>query len=559
MKQYFKLVRTSIAATLLAMCVCTNAMDAVHAESAEEITETVTKTEDGTQGLEEQKEGITQNDIIQEDTEKDLREEIQGMAGKVRVLSKGSGVDHADITSSGGKKMDGIYYSEFTINGGIGYCLQSSKDTPQDAIYDVQQELDAKNSFLSKAMYYAYGNPGYRAELWIPDCPGDTARAYLRSHLVLSYIHDEGNTLDREITDAGWLPWWKNYIVQTISRLQAEPGVPEAELSLSSVHEEAYFDKKQKVQRTRSITLKGDVRNQITFPLPKGVILVNETKKTEGKAVVSGGDSFYFKSDVAALNGEAYNSGELKGSIDSSWATLLVQTGGDTQDMGLGVLYKAQAAAVSLAVKWIPAPKLLIEKNVDRESKVYKKGELITYTLEITQQIPHAVAKHVVIEDGILTEGVKLQKNSIVLLDGEKNVIKDAKISVKGNDIHIEGGSSLEFLEYVENGERLYVEYQVLVISDEVELIKNIAKARAENAPEETDEEEVEVEPEPEPEPEPEVEEPKPEPPAPTPEPPKPPKTVQTGDNNTPLIVLILSLILSCTAIVKYGRIAHRK
>ena len=42
-------------------------------------------------------------------------------------------------------------------------------------------------------------------------------------------------------------------------------------------------------------------------------------------------------------------------------------------------------------------------------------GDIITYTIDVTQKIEHAVAKNVVITDTILTEGVKLQKNSIVL------------------------------------------------------------------------------------------------------------------------------------------------
>lgn len=569
MKYNSKLWRNSIVIIMMMLCLCTNSMAAVRAESAESTTEQEEAVqEDATKETAEEAEETLEEIIMEageqmsEDAPEAGTQAESAWRAEVQVLGRSSGISSADITATEGRKLDGIFYTGFTINGGIGYCLQSSKDTPADAVYDVQQELDARNSFLSKAMYYAYGNPGYRAEIWVPDCPQDTERAYLRSHLVLSYIYDAANTLNREVTDSGWLPWWRNYITETITRLEAEPAVPEAGLELTPQVEEAYYDSSLKMQRTRRLTLRGDVRNKIEIPLLEGMILVNETRKTESKnsGVVWGGDSFYFKADVTDLNGERYTSGELNGTINNSWATLIVKTGGDKQDMGMGVLYAAKTSPVSVDVKWIPAPELQITKNADRESKIYKKGELITYTLEITQQIPQAVAKNLVIEDSILTEGVKLQKNSVVLLDTDKKVIRDAKVTVQGNDFQIEGGDGLAFLEYVENGNRLYVEYQVLIISDEMEVVKNTATIRSDNTPEVPTDEEVEIEKPKEPEPEePKPEEPKPE----EPEKPAPvkavkTKTVQTGDNAN-LIVLMLCLILSCAVVVKCGRIAHRK
>ena len=539
----------------LMLCLCTNGMAAVRAESAESITEQGNTETENIQ--EESEESIDDSEQYREGQRESVTPETEAQepegrseawSGSVRAMGRSSGTGSAEITATEGRELDGIYYTGFTINGSVGYCLQSSKDTPADAVYDVQQELDARDSFLSKAMYYAYGNPGYRAQLWAPDCPQDTERAYLRSHLVLSYIYDSANTLDREVKDASWLPWWRNYIAETIARLEAEPGVPYPELTIASPSAEAYFDSGLGMQRTRRQTLEGDKRNQIEIPLMEGMILVNETKKTESteRGIVNGGDAFYFKADVAALNEQKYESGPLYGIISNSWAALIVKTGGDKQDMGMGVLYPAEPSPVSMAVKWLPSPRLKITKNADRESKLYKKGELITYTLEITQEVPNAVAKNLVIEDSILTEGVKLQKNSVVLLDHDKKVIRDAEITVQGNDIHIEGGEGLSFLEYVENGRRLYVEYQALVISDEMEVVKNTAKVRSDNTPEVPVDEEVEIEKPKEPE-----------------RPAKPPvtaktETVRTGDN-TNLIVLILCLILSCAVVVKYVRIAHRK
>ncbi len=165
---------------------------------------------------------------------------------------------------------------------------------------------------------------------------------------------------------------------------------------------------------------------------------------------------------------------------------------------------------VSLQVSWIPVPELEIEKEADKSGKTYELGDLITYTIDVTQRIQDAVAKNVVITDTILTEGVKLQKASVVLLNEEQQVVPEAKITVHGNSYTIQAG---EFLLGPDSGQKYTVEYQVAITDASVigREIENEVVVRADNAEEEKDREIVEVE-EPEPEPEPEVEEPEPEP-----------------------------------------------
>ena len=165
------------------------------------------------------------------------------------------------------------------------------------------------------------------------------------------------------------------------------------------------------------------------------------------------------------------------------------------------------------------------------------------------------MAKNVVITDTILTEGVKLQKNSVVLLDAGQNRIEDAVIQVTGNSFSIHAG---EFLQSADLGEKYTVEYQVMIVDEGLigKEIENEVVVRADNAEEEKDREIVEV-PEPEPEPEPEPQ-PGPEPesqpePQPEPEPQvqemsvKAP-SVKTGDEQN-LTLLAIFLILSCAVI----------
>ena len=212
---------------------------------------------------------------------------------------------------------------------------------------------------------------------------------------------------------------------------------------------------------------------------------------------------------------------------------------------------------MQMNVRWIPRPEIVVDKKADKGEKKYKVGDIITYSIDVTQQVKDAVAKNVVITDTILTEGVKLQKHSITLLDENHSVISDAVIAVSGNSYTIHAG---EFLQGIESKERYIVEYQV-AITDEALIgkeIENEVVVRSDNTEEKKDKEIVVVD---------KPEEEKPEVPKKEPEiePKEQPKmteasivktpSVKTGDKEN-LSVLILLLILSCAAIFICVRIS---
>ena len=435
-------------------------------------------------------------------------------------------------------KGDAIRYMGYSthyyyVDGNLAFCLEPDMKSPGNGAYSAS-ELDPK-SHLSKAMYYMYGGPGYEQYIkssltggW-----GEDANAYCLTHCVLSYIYDgcDQNSaafkgLNADIASA---------VVMYADYVKNLPDIPDAELAFSENGLTAYYDREQKCQRTQSIRLVGDTANSITVPLPDGVMLVNETRGTSGSGnvKVSGGDTFYLRADVAYGNGTTWSSGEIRGEIAKSWKILLVKTG-----------------------------------NADKSGKTYKLGDIITYTLDVTQQIEKAIAKNVVITDTILTEGVKLQKNSVILLNENGEKIPDAKITVQGNSYTIHAG---EFLEGPESGQKYTVEYQVAITDESVigKEIENEVVVCSENAEEVKDRETVKVEEEPKPEPgEPKVEEPTPEEPKveePKVEEPQIPvtpavtsakslkaSTVKTGDVAN-ITGIILILILSCTVIVLCG------
>lgn len=424
---------------------------------------------------------------------------------EVPVINEKRTGEMASLTHSSPRVVDGIYYTILSIDGEQAYCIQSSKDTPAEAVYEVAKELKGTDSFLNKVMYYAYGNPGYREDIWIADCPGDTTRAYLRSHIVMSYVYDSENTLKREIKDSGWKTWWRNYIEETIEKIKNEPDIPTTDLALERSLDIAYFEKETKVQRTAINVLHGDVRNQITLQLQEGVTLVNVSsgKRMNGEGVISGGDEFYFETNVEWLNGEVTGFYHLCGSLQNEWATLVVKTGTNKQDIGYGVWRPVSAEEISLEVQWIPMPNLDIVKTAAKDGYVYKKGDKIPYHIEVYQAVENAVAKALYIEDRILNEGASILYDTIQITDIYGNIIEDATIAKTDQGFQVCGGKVLEYLEYSESA-GIVIEYQVVVESEQLTVVENKAYVRSENAPEDEDCEEVPVEPIPEPEPEPE-------------------------------------------------------
>lgn len=452
-------------------------------------------------------------------------------------------------------------YSTFYyyIDGNLGYCLEPKKSSPHNGKFEA--ELLDNGSLLSKALYYLYNGPGYEKNIKpeLPENWKEKSRAYCLSHCILSYIYDGCN--NNSDAFLGLSSSMQKLVIETAKKIEKLPDVPSPGMEFSKTDVTAYFSKEEKVQRTEDIVCHGDQRNSLDIALPAGVSLVNKTKgKTEtGKVTVSGEDVFYLSADVADYNGESWASGKLYGKNRQRWRSLVISTGKDGQHLGSGEFIEAEDQPTSLSVTWLPKGELQVDKRADKEDKQFQVGDVITYTVDVTQQIERAVAKNVVITDTILTEGVKLQKNSIVLLDKDQSVVADAVISVKGNSYTIHAG---EFLQSIHTGEKYTVEYQVVITDESVigQEIYNQVIIRSDNCEEEEDDEIVEVE-----EPPKELEEP--EEPEKTQEPVKKEKEekavirkampVKTGDEED-LILLVVIFILSCTALLNCGRIASK-
>lgn len=280
-----------------------------------------------------------------------------------------------------------IYYHQYStnlfyINGNIGYCLQPAKDTPADGNY--AGEVLQNNEVLAKAIYFSTGQPGEAVVgegFWqIPDpeisgvVPWDERYAYC--HMFLSWIFADydfdaafhGTGLENEAfyEDLKKDFQWK---LEHIKGLK----VPEAALSFSDSDVTAYIDGEG--QRTESLLLSGDPENEIALPLPEKIVLVNESRGTEetGTGHISGGEQFYLKAPMDMK--EAYQSGEIYGSITNEWRSLIIGTGEDTQVMGVGSYAVTPTAPVHLNVQWVPTGKIKLKK-IDSETQQGKpQGE----------------------------------------------------------------------------------------------------------------------------------------------------------------------------------------
>ena len=72
---------------------------------------------------------------------------------------------------------------------------------------------------------------------------------------------------------------------------------------------------------------------------------------------------------------------------------------------------------------YINSPRLVITKKADSEK--YEVGDTVTYTITTINRQKGTIARNLVFDDVITTEGVKLQKASVILMDSEGNVIKE--------------------------------------------------------------------------------------------------------------------------------------
>ena len=194
-------------------------------------------------------------------------------------------------------------------------------------------------------------------------------------------------------------------------------------------------------------------------------ITITETAKngTKKEFTSAGGDGTTFKYRIAGtpdvtnqLNADKYNETEdrtpvitltksgngfvLNDTYLEAGSKLTINyTAKATEDVnGMEVRNTATATAANIvkvdgeyktvkadALVYINSPRLVITKKADSDK--YAVGDTVTYTIDVSNSQTGTIARNLVFTDDILTEGVKLQKASIVLMDSDGRVIKETE------------------------------------------------------------------------------------------------------------------------------------
>lgn len=163
---------------------------------------------------------------------------------------------------------------------------------------------------------------------------------------------------------------------------------------------------------------------------------------------------------------------------------------------------------------WVNSPVLKVEKTADKP--FYKYGDIATYRIKVTQEQAGCVARGVTIADVIETPGVRLLKDSMVLLDENGNLV-DAGVEanedntftlytdralVNGNGYWIydadQGGTFEQVLLNpldLKSEKQMIVEYQMAVIDENLagQTVRNIATADSQEHYPSSDDEVVEI------------------------------------------------------------------
>lgn len=122
-------------------------------------------------------------------------------------------------------------------------------------------------------------------------------------------------------------------------------------------------------------------------------------------------------------------------------------------------------------------PELSIQKTT--EQKTYQIGEIGRYQVVVSQIKKGAEAKNITIEDQLLEDRAEILKDTLKVIGPDGTDITDqCRISIEKGSYKIETGKSLSY------GEKVTVNYQVKFSGDDLagETIRNVAKAKGENA-----------------------------------------------------------------------------
>ena len=229
------------------------------------------------------------------------------------TITRGSWYHYADYGL--GSYITAPYKVHWGDISATAYCVQPSKNGPDDGTYKITKLSDGKT--LAKVCYYgtkASDENGFFDEKH-PDF--STGKRFIITHLAAAYANGSSDW------DSGTNSTGRNLAMELYNYCVSMPDIPDVDMSFSDDDVKAYVE--GNVQRTKTITFKADVLQTITFNLPEGVKLVNvSTGKTSaaGASVeICGGTQFYLTAPLSqGVDVNETFSTKMRGSIDKEYS-----------------------------------------------------------------------------------------------------------------------------------------------------------------------------------------------------------------------------------------------
>ena len=243
-------------------------------------------------------------------------------------ITRGSWYHYADYGL--GSYITAPYYVSWGGIKATAYCVQPSKNGPDDGTYSITKLSDGKT--LAKVCYYgtkASDENGFFDEKH-PDF--SAGKRFIITHLAAAYANGSSDW------DSGTNATGRSLAMELYNYCINMPDIPDVDMSFSDSDVKAYVE--GNIQRTKTITFKADELQTITFKLPQGVKLVNvttgKTSAAGASVEICGGTQFYLTAPLSqAEDVSASFSSKMKGSIDKEYSAYKITTGSSTQDLAL--------------------------------------------------------------------------------------------------------------------------------------------------------------------------------------------------------------------------------
>lgn len=298
----------------------------------------------------------------------------------VQSTLKGTATDKVVLTYTKKIRYEDFFTRNYRVKYDgktkIAYCVQPKEDPPSPGSWTAKEY---NNKLMKKALYYAYGYPGYDKKTSgylskkdMDEDYEDDEGAYALSHLVLSYFYDKQSVNSDAFL--GVSNNTKKLIKLVADKIENDwPDVPDdSTLTLNRTTSKATWDSKDQLQKTDVFKLKGHSDNRIVVSVPENATMYRTsdgiTKKYSrsseaAKTVkVYGGDSFYFTA-ASSVKG-SYESGELVGNL-TDFQPYIISVTGKQNIVFCGV---GEKDSVAFSIEWENLSTFSLQKSSSAQS-----------------------------------------------------------------------------------------------------------------------------------------------------------------------------------------------